>query len=412
MKKVIVIGGGAAGLMAAISAARAGAKVTILEHMEKPGKKLLVTGNGRCNLTNLSMKDENLFRSNHPELVKRSLSLFMPEDTLKFFKSLGVLTYDREGYVYPLTNQAVTVADGLIRQACHLGVTIKSREHVLDIHRSDEGWKVATQTWSYPCDCVILAAGSQAAPATGSDGSGYTLAKSLDLTMVPVIPGLVPLKIRENFSRKISGLRMKAELTLFLDGVETARERGELQWTDYGISGIVTFQLSRYGLRALEEGQQVSMVADCLPDYGVSELMEYLNELYAQGKHTPTELLSGIYPVKFLNLLLELSKQKGNQKLKNISQLLPLIEKSKHMTMTITGSKGMEAAQICGGGVAMTEINPDTMEVIKAPGLYLAGELLDVDGACGGYNLQWAWTSGYLAGTHAGKETHDTNFSD
>lgn len=395
-KHVIVIGAGASGLMAAIAAARENASVTVLEAGDKPGKKLLMTGNGRCNLTNSDFSRPDCYRGASRFFVKRVLEQFPAETTRSFFEELGLLTQERSGWIYPLTDQASAVLEILLLEAYRLKIKIKCREKAQELFRDEGGWRVRTQSWTYCADRVILSCGSKAAPFTGSDGSGYELAVQLGHRICPVTQALVPLTVLEPWVKKLAGLRIKAALTM-----GEHREMGELQWTEYGISGIVVFQLSRYAVKETEAGGHPVIFIDCIPSVSQPELIRLLNR--KKPGNTAQELLTGVFPKKLIPVLLDLCKIRPQEKLKDLSheKLVVLSRTAKRLTVTISGARSFDMAQVCAGGVDTSEIRPETLESRLAPGIFMTGELLDVDGICGGYNLQWAWSSGYVAGIHS-----------
>lgn len=388
MKKVVVIGGGASGLIAAIYAARQGAQVTIIEKMEKPGKKLLMTGNGKCNLTNLNIPAaiarQECFYSGNPRVAYDIVAQFPVSRTLDFFQGIGLLTRERDGYVYPYSEQALAVLETLLAELLALNVKIKCLEEVVQLEQTKEGWLVHTKTWQYSCDRVILCAGGKSAAQTGSDGSGYSLAKALGHPIIPVLPALTPLIVSDQIVRMVSGVRSKVALSLLVKDKVVASQSGELQWTDYGVSGIVIFQISRIAADALAQKRAVSLHIDLLPEYDLDYLIEYLKD----------KPLAGILQKKMLAALRKICGE----------DVGTLIRYAKNLNLSISGTKSFETAQVCSGGVSLDEVNPNTLESKKAKGLFFAGELLDVDGICGGYNLQWAWSSGYTAGIHAGND--------
>lgn len=393
-KKVCIVGGGAAGMIAAIMAARNHAAVTILEHNEKIGKKLLATGNGRCNLTN-EKQEKMCYHSEHPELLWDILQNFPFEQTLDFFEKIGIYPVSKNGYFYPSSMQASSVQEVLEMEARFLKVKIKCKEHVKEIKISDTKenprFSVVTETWQYPADAVILACGSQASEIDGADGSGYTLAKQLGLKVINPLPALVPLKGKGNYFSKWAGTRIYGKIYLQSQNEIVQTEEGELQLTDYGISGIPVFQLSGLAAKLLQHQHSVTLMIDFLPDVTPKELEELLLKRKELCPYKTTkELCIGLFPKKLIEVLVDKK-----------TDLSTLAEKIKKFSMEIVGTKPFSNAQVCQGGVSLEEISPKTMECKKIPGLYLAGELLDADGICGGYNLQWAWSSGACAGKEA-----------
>lgn len=404
MKRIVVIGAGASGMVAAIAAARDGAAVILLEGMEKPGKKLLLTGSGRCNLTNLSKKIIAGYGIKAQEFVSSVLERFSVQDTILFFQSLGLKTYDRQGYVYPVTNQAQSVLQALLLELRHLGVKLKCSEKVTALKKEKDLWKISTASWTYEADAVILSAGSMANSVTGSDGSGYDLARMCGHSIHTPRPSLVPLTIKEKqLTKELAGVRMAAEVSVNINQT-IYRDKGELQWTNYGISGIVVFQLGRYLSEELAKNGQVKVMLDLLPFAKEPEI----RNLLSAGKETKncTDAFAGILSSKAGTALIKACAEQPNRKMKDLSEeeINHLICAIKNFPVTVTGTKGFEAAQVCTGGVALDELDSNSMESKKMSGLYVTGELADVDGICGGYNLQWAWSSGYLAGKCASQD--------
>lgn len=401
--EVCVIGAGASGLMAAIQAARMGSKVTLLEGMEKPGKKLLVTGNGRCNLTNRTITDGRSYHTGNGRAANAILQAFSAQDAIAFFEELNLLLKTRDGeLVYPYSDQAQSVLDALLWEMARLKVKLKCREKVCSIVRKNNRFLIKTEGWQYEADRVILAAGGKAAPVTGSDGSGYALARELGHTVLPVLPALVPLTVKEPFAKNLEGVRSRARLTLLVDGKREMSETGELQWTAYGISGIVVFQLSSTAVRAQKSGKNVRIVIDLFPDFSMEELREKVSSRMEAGSYTYEQLLGGFYHQKLFRVLMKKADIKPNTPVQK-EKALSVLEMSKKLILTITGFRSFDQAQVSSGGLPLSEVDATTLESKLVKGLYLAGELLDVDGPCGGYNLQWAWSSGCVAGIHAGK---------
>jgi len=404
-KRVIIIGGGASGLVAAITAAREGALVTVIEQKDRIGKKILSTGNGRCNLTNEYM-ELSCFRGDDTSIVSTVLKLFGYQDTLKFFEELGVILKNRQGYIYPISDQASTILDVLRMEVENLNIQVKLEESVKDIKRNKKGYLIKTPKGEYIGDSVILATGGKASPVLGSDGSGYSLAKIFGHSISPVVPALVQLKGKGNYFKQVSGVRTQANVSVYVNGHLEASDTGELQLTNYGISGIPVFQISRFASKAIHAKKKTAVVIDYMPSMKTDELDIYLKKrLKMHGKKSAEDFFVGMFHKKLIGLFLKESQISLSKPANEISQKQWdfLLKKIKHFEVEIEAANGFEQAQICAGGVRTTEINPQTMESCFEKGLYFTGELLDIDGICGGYNLQWAWATGYIAGKNASK---------
>ncbi len=415
MKKIAVIGAGASGMTAAIAAARTKEQtrehwqIYLLDHKDLPGKKILSTGNGRCNLSNEHI-DIACFHSRHPEVARQVLDRFSFRETLDFFSSLGLLTKSRGGYIYPRTDQAAAVRSLLEMELKRWKIPVHTGVHVEEIQRNGDHFQITGLGKRFFADRVILAAGGRAAPILGSDGTGYRLAKSLGHTLVPVVPALVPLKVRSHPLVKAAGVRTEAAVTAVCSGKETAKDRGELQITAYGISGIPVFQISRHIAQALEKKEPAEVRVDLAPWAGGSDLRAFF-KVRAAGRDqlSSGEFLTGVFHQKLIPRILELAGIRMNTQVKDLSAeiLGRLARVCKNVRLTIEDTTGFDNAQVSAGGIPLSEIDGRTMESRRSKGLYLAGEILDVDGICGGYNLQWAWASGYLAGTAAVKSLHE-----
>ena len=392
MKKVVIIGGGASGMMAAIQAARTGAAVTLLEHNEKPGKKILATGNGRCNLTNL-VQEPSRYRSSQPDFPWKIITQYPLEDTLAFFSELGIYTKDRNGWVYPYSDQAAGVAQVLELEARHQKVKIKTTEEVTDIFREDGQYLVKTATWQYPCDSVIISCGSSASNVEGSSTTGYELAEKLGHTVVKPLPSLCGIRGKDNYYAKWAGSRMDGCITLEIEGETVGEEQGEILFTEYGISGIGVFQLSRYAVRGTDEGKIATYHLDLMPQLTKEELVKLLLDRQQVGSYkNPQELLIGLLPRKMIDVLVKKTYEPEK-----------IAERLKDWQVPVKGAYALRQAQICSGGVDPRELT-DQLESRLHPGIYFTGEVIDVDGPCGGYNLQWAWSSGAVAGRVAAEE--------
>ena len=407
-KQVVVIGAGASGMTAAIFAARAGAETTLLEHRDRPGKKLLSTGNGKCNLSNRRLEAQ-CYRSGDPGFPMEVIRGFPLKRTLDFFEGLGVVVKDRDGYLYPRSGQASSVAEVLRRGLRDSGVCLETNCNVRGVRTSGEAaaghFAVLTDAGMLEADAVILACGSKAAPATGSDGSGYGLAESLGHTIIKPLPALVQLRCRENFYKQIAGIRIEAGVSLWSGGERLAEDQGEVQLTDYGISGIPVFQISRFAARALDEKKKVTARIDFFPGMPESRVRDMLRERAARRPQgAMEEFFTGWLPDKLSRFFLKYLGIRGERPASSLSkrELKALAGGIRAFETEIAAVNSFDHAQVCCGGVDVREVSSRSMESKKQKGLYLAGELLDVDGICGGYNLQFAWSSGAIAGMHAG----------
>ncbi|BCJ95347.1 aminoacetone oxidase family FAD-binding enzyme [Anaerocolumna cellulosilytica] len=400
MNHVIIVGGGASGLMAAIMAARKKNKVTILEHKEKPGKKILATGNGKCNYTNL-IQEPDCYRGKDAFFALKVINQFDVEKTLDFFLDLGVYPKIKNGYVYPNSEQAASVAEALLIEAKLLKINIHCDVHVEKIKKNADGFLIHTTKGKYTGDKVILAAGGCASPSHGSDGSGFTLAKLLGHTIIKPLPALVQLKSGEKYFKTLAGVRVEGTIKLFGNHTILAEEKGEVLLAAYGVSGIPVMQVSRFAANALEKKQTVELVIDFLPQFKLSELLELLRSRVDRNKEkTIEQVFIGLLNNKLAYVCMNQTGIKPEQPCNEVKQkqLQAIAKQLKEWRIPINDTNTFEQAQVSAGGVAVAEINQDTMESKIVRGLYFAGEIMDVDGTCGGYNLQWAWSSGAVAG--------------
>ena len=413
-RKVAVIGGGAAGIAAALTAAEQGANVTIFERNERIGKKILATGNGKCNLSNRAMSLDCFHTSDEAKL-KSCLERFGVEETIAFFENIGLMIKDKNGYLYPLSEQAAVVLDVLRIAIGERGIQIKTGAKVQKVQVNGSRFEVFYNDKNECFDRVILTCGSKAAPKTGSDGWGYEVAKTMGHRIVKVVPSLVQLRCRDSFCKALAGIRAEACIHIYEDGRELCKESGEVQLTDYGISGIPVFQLSALVNRRLSEKKHGEITAsiDFLPGLSQADFQKWQNQRLERGCLGRNETLcveeffTGILNKKLMMVFIKLAGLKPDMAVKELSerQLRKVLDFCKGLTFHIEGHNGFENAQVCAGGVDMKEVTMD-LESLKVPGLFFAGEILDVDGRCGGYNLQWAWTSGVIAGKGV---CHDSN---
>ncbi len=392
--KIAIIGGGAAGLMAAIIAA-VNADVTIFEVKDTLGKKICATGNGKCNFTNTDMSVEK-YRGENPSFVLPALNSFGPTDTMDFFLKIGIPSKNKNGYIYPYSEEAASVAKALSLKAQTMGVRIITSE-VSKINRAD-GQFIINDLKFHKC---IIACGSCAGSPKFSEFKGYKLCESLGHHVTALHPALVQLKSDAKFLKTINGVRLEAAVALY-DGKERiVSEKGEILFADYGISGIPILQISRFAASCRNPVLHI----DLCPDSNSFELKKYFESRDKKNISAENYML-GLLNHKLNYVLLGLCKidaegpalQFNDKKISEITDLI------KNFTLSITGSKDYASAQVVAGGVDTKELNPDTMESKIVPGLFFAGEIIDIDGTCGGYNLQWAWSSGRLAALSAIKE--------
>lgn len=381
---VAVIGGGASGIIAAIFAAKNGASVTILEKNPRIGKKILATGNGRCNFTNVNACSGNY----NSEFAQYALETFAPHDEIKFFEELGLLSrVEAEGRVYPLSGQATAVLDVLRMELERLSVNILSEFDVSKIEKNGDRFKVFSKNQNIEADKVIVATGGMASPKSGSDGAGYELLKAFGHKTTKLVPSLVQLKTEKS----VGGVRAYGKVTTE-NGIS---ETGEIQFNNYGISGIPVFGVAKH----VKKGESVFL--DLLPDYTEEEVFAILKN---RPKQTMETYLVGILNKVLGQLLL---KECGISPLSKMSytlrddEIMRIAKKIKSWRFLVTGTMPWENAQVTSGGIELSEIDEKTMESKLVKGLYITGELLDIDGPCGGYNLHWAWASGKLAGSEA-----------
>ena len=404
MKRIIVIGGGASGLVSAIYASLSGYKVTILEKNNNLGKKILITGNGKCNYWN-----QNISLNHYNTSEKDKLSKIIRDDNkkeiLKLFNKLGILPKIRDGYYYPYSNQATSIQTALIKECEVLGVEIITNCEVLNIKKDSDNFMISSIKGTYKANKVIISTGSYACPKTGSTGDGYRFLNNFGHHIITPLPALVQLKSNEKFLKEWHGIRSDVQVTLIENGKEIKKEIGEIQLTDYGVSGICIFNLSSKVSRGLKQKKKEDIIINFLYPFNITNEKEFINFMNERNitvkNRTISDLLDGILNYKLINLILKLSKIKREETWKDISDSKKNIL-SNYLTkfaVNITDTNSFEASQTTTGGIPLSEININTMESLKCKNLYITGELLDVDGDCGGYNLAFAWLTGMLAGT-------------
>jgi predicted Rossmann fold flavoprotein len=396
--KVLIIGGGAAGMMAALTAAEDPQNhVTLLERQARVGRKLLATGNGRCNLTNRNLSPEHYHGADR-SFILPALQAFGVGDTLAFFRTLGLLTVtEPSGRVYPLSDQANSVADVLRFALDARGVETVCSADVLEVGKKACGWRVTATSGAWFADKLIVTAGGCAGKKLGGTHSGYRLLGMLGHTCTELLPSLTQIKTDPAWVRALKGVRADAKVVYQKDGRALAQSAGEAQFAEFGLSGPVAFELSR----AASVFPGGTLLLDLLRDYSRDDVLALLQARRAAFPNLPAEeLLSGALQSRLGKTIVRRCGLPATKPLKDLTQeeLAAAAAMVKCYALETEGVMGMDAAQVTAGGAVTSEFDPETLESRLAPGVFAAGEVLDVDGDCGGYNLQWAWSSGRLAG--------------
>lgn len=410
---IVIIGGGASGLAAAVEAGRgtaggrAPARVLILERLDRVGKKLLTTGNGRCNITNRDLSPAR-FHTARPQTAQAVLDTLPPQQTAAFFAGLGVLfRFDQTGRAYPYSLQASSVLDALRAGGAEAGALTRCGCKVTRIHPRKGGFTLEAESGEgpvrYAARRVILAAGGSAAPKLGSDGNGCRLLQTLGHAVLPQTPAIVQLKTDPTYTKPLKGIKVEGKAVLYIDGKKERSETGEILFTDYGLSGPPILQISRAAVRA-EKGHGAEVSVDCMPDYPFHRVCALLLDRAARRPACLLEdYFTGLLHKRVGQTLFKacgLSLRDAAGRL-NPAQWKAVASKVKDFRFRVTGDTGWANAQTTAGGLDLADFFPHTLESRKVKGLYACGEALDVDGDCGGYNLQWAWASGLLAGRSA-----------
>ena len=402
--EIAVIGGGASGMMAAITARKSGKEVVILERKDRILKKVLITGNGRCNITNVNANISNYFGKNISS-VENILNSFNPQDTMDFFNGLGIVcNEENRGKVYPLSGQASSVVDALRFEAERLGIKIETEFYVRKIEKDGFKFKIYSEDRKkIEAGRVILAAGGQSYPELGSNGSGFELAKELGHSVTRLSPSIVQLKTEKHQVKGLQGIKTDVAVTAYGDNKKICTYDGELLFTDYGISGNVVFNISF----VMPLYKNVEFEIDFMEKFDYNESYEILKERKKIMSHLTMEnYFNGMINKKLGQFL---SKVSGIEKLSkpvkdlNDSEIRKLCTVLKKYRIKILDTTGFKNAQVTAGGVSLDEVNSETLESKIVKGLYFSGEVLDVYGECGGFNLQWAWASGYIAGKNVAK---------
>ena len=410
--KAVVAGGGAAGLMAAIRAAECGADVVLIEKMSRVGKKLSITGKGRCNLTNIADVPDII--NNIPgngKFLTSVLTAFTSVDTINFFEGLGVATkLERGGRVFPVSDSAAEVVEALMHRMDELGVDLRTNTRLTNII-VNKNRVVGVDINGKPerCDAVILATGGASYPATGSTGDGYSIAKRLGHTIVKILPSLVPLETEEDFVRELQGLSLKnVRAELIADGETLGEEFGEMLFTHFGVSGPIVLTLSRKAAFALEDGKFVELSINLKPALTAEQLdarvlRDFEKYINRAARNATVDLL----PAKLIPVILDLAFIDEDKRINSVTaaERKRLVETLQDFRLTISKTRPISEAIVTAGGVSTKEINPTTMQSKLVDGLYFAGEVIDVDGFTGGYNLQAAFAMAVAAAEHAARRS-------
>ncbi len=400
METIVIIGAGASGMMAALTASETpGRRIIILERQQRVGRKLMATGNGRCNLTNTGAQIGN-YHGESRGFAEPALTAFPPKAVLKYFRGLGLLTVEEYGgRVYPLSDSANSVLDVLRFTLEEKNIELRLSCAVREILRRTQGFTLITENGErLRADQIIVACGGAAGAKLGGVSDGYNLLKPLGHKRTAIYPSLVQLVTAAEYPRALKGVRADCTLKLFKGDKLLDRSRGELQFTETGVSGPAAFDISR---TAAVCGSELVLDMDFLKDYTVEEIhsillkrREDLPEIQAG------DVLTGIVHNRLGRMLVKYAQINAGIRLKEINDkmLLRLAGACKSFQLEVKGTEGFDKAQVTAGGIKTSGFNPETLESWFVPGLFACGELLDIDGDCGGYNLQWAWASGRLAG--------------
>lgn len=407
--KIAIIGGGASGLVSAISFAKAlkhrnNVEIVVLERLDRVGKKILATGNGRCNLSNLNT-NEKYYHSKNPKFVKDVLSQFNFKDTIAFFESIGLICrIEEDGRIYPYSNQASSVLDILRMEVQHLGIKEICDFEVNNIKKHKNKFIISsTNNQKYEASKIILSTGGNAQPNLGSNGSGYKLLKSLSHTITDISPSLVQIKSDSKIVKALNGIKVNAEAKIICNNKVIRKEKGELLFTEYGLSGILILQLST--IIKNFKAQNIKISVDIMPEFEKNNVKEIIqNKISKENWKSLENFFVGILNKKVGQMILKSAgiyplSRKANSL--SSSEINKIVETIKDWQFNITGTMSWNNAQVTSGGVNTEEFDSSSLESKKIKNLYVTGELLDVDGDCGGFNLQWAWSTGFIAGKSA-----------
>ena len=401
MSKIVIVGAGASGLACAICAKRNSNEVIVIEKNSTCGKKILASGNGKCNYFNDDFNIDH-YHSQDKELLNKIITSESKQKILDFFSSIGIIPKIKNGYYYPNSDQSISILNSLFTEAKKLGVIFYTDSEVLKITKHKQQFTIITKDKNFIADKIVISTGSKAGIA--KNYNGYKLAISFNHTLINVLPALVQLRTNASFLKSWAGVRVDAKIKLYENNKFIKEEVGQLQLTDYGISGICVFNLSGLVAKSLENKNTVKIVIDFLPIVKVNSLKEFVAWLDERNKllskRNLVEFLEGIINYKLIQIFIKnlyLLKQASWNDL-SYQQKLDFAKQIKEFNLIIKSTNSYEKAQVCSGGIKLSEINLKTFESKLEPGVYFTGEIIDVDGDCGGYNLAWAWISGIRCG--------------
>lgn len=406
---IVIVGGGAAGLATAIFCARRNPSQTIviLDGAKRLGAKILVSGGGRCNVTNQCVTVADYW-GGKPNIIKRVLSALPIDQTIAFFESIGVVIREEEGNgkLFPVSNKAQTVLDALLNEANRLSVQMLCNHRVTDVSRDGAPFAITSNAGVIHAQTLVLATGGQSLPKTGSDGVGFELAAKLGHDLIARTPALDPLILEGDFHRALSGISHPAVISVKTPNAKPMRHQGELLWTHFGISGPVALDASRHWHRANVEGIASSVSVGFLPDHDLPTLESWLLEFASAHPKAQLETAIGrLLPHRVAHAVLDALGVDTRVQMAQLSKVIrrEVISALLDWPIAVIGGRGYKFAEATAGGVSLTEVDPGTLQSRRCPNLYFVGEILDVDGRIGGFNFQWAWSSAWVAGTAIAK---------
>ena len=401
---IAIIGGGAAGIMAAIFAGKSGKNIILIERNDTLGKKLLATGNGRCNLTNMKANSSH-YHGGSPAFIDKVLDKFCANKTIEYFESLGLmLKEETNGRIFPKTNSSESVLNVLFEELKNFKVDVIYKSLARGITKNGNFFIKLDNNKIIEAQKIIMTTGGKAAHQFGSSGDGYYWAEKFGHTIIATYPALVPIEIKENWIKSAQGIKIEGNITLTMKGRVMSQSFGDILFTHFGLSGPAAMSQGRLISANINLNPKISL--DIFPEIELNILDDKVKSIIStNGKKTIKNCLSGIVPQKLAEIIIQNKNINPDKKSAEISKLdrLNIIKTLKNIELTPTKTRPFKESQVTSGGINTAEINPETMESKKTPGLFFAGEIIDVDGDSGGYNLQWAWSSGYLAGISASK---------